>query len=135
MAEAGVPNFEISSWNALYAPARAPEAALQVIRQATTEILSQDDVKAKFREIGFVAKALPPGVQDELMRSEIERWAKVIAELGIERREIDRSGAFEEGGPVSPIDKRKRLQNSSKYRPAPLPPMSSIRFPCASPRI
>ncbi len=86
MAEAGVPNFEISSWNALYAPARAPEAALQVIRQATTEILSQDDVKAKFREIGFVAKALPPGVQDELMRSEIERWAKVIAESGIERR-------------------------------------------------
>jgi tripartite-type tricarboxylate transporter receptor subunit TctC len=86
MAEAGVPDFEISSWNALYAPARAPQPALDVIRQATTEILSQDDVKAKFREIGFVAQALPPDLQDQRMRSEIERWAKVIADSGIERR-------------------------------------------------
>jgi tripartite-type tricarboxylate transporter receptor subunit TctC len=86
MAEAGVPDFEISSWNALYAPAHAPEAALDVIRRATTEILSRDDLKAKFREIGFVAQALPPDVQDKRMRSEIERWAKVIAESGIERR-------------------------------------------------
>jgi tripartite-type tricarboxylate transporter receptor subunit TctC len=86
MAEAGVPDFEISSWNALYAPADAPQAALDVIRQATTEILSQDDVKAKYREIGFVAQPLPPDLQDKRMRSEIERWAKVIAESGIERR-------------------------------------------------
>ena len=70
MAEAGVPDFEISSWNALYAPARAPQPALDVIRQATTEILSQDDVKAKFREIGFVAQALPPDLQDQRMGSE-----------------------------------------------------------------
>ena len=86
MAEAGVPDFEISSWNALYAPARAPEAAMEVVRQATTEILSQDDVKAKYREIGFVAQPLPPDVQDQRMRSEIDRWAKVIADSGIERR-------------------------------------------------
>jgi tripartite-type tricarboxylate transporter receptor subunit TctC len=86
MAEAGVPDFEISSWNALYAPAGVPQAALDVIRQATTEILSQDDVKAKYREIGFVAQALPPDLQDKRMRSEIERWAKVIADSGIERR-------------------------------------------------
>ena len=86
MAEAGVPDFEISSWNALYAPAGVPQAALDVIRHATTEILSQDDVKAKYREIGFVAQALPPDLQDKRMRSEIERWAKVIAESGIERR-------------------------------------------------
>ena len=86
MAEAGVPDFEISSWNALYAPAGVPQAALDVIRQATTEILSQDDVKAKYREIGFVAQPLPPDLQDKRMRSEIERWAKVIADSGIERR-------------------------------------------------
>ena len=86
MAEAGVPDFEISSWNALYAPARAPDPASEVIRQAATEILSQDDVKSKFREIGFVARALPPAAQDERMRSEIERWARVIADSGIERQ-------------------------------------------------
>jgi len=65
MAEAGVSDFEISSWNALYAPARAPDPASEVIRQAATEILSRDDVKSKFREIGFVARPLPPAAQDE----------------------------------------------------------------------
>jgi tripartite-type tricarboxylate transporter receptor subunit TctC len=86
MAEAGVANFEISSWNALYAPAGAPEVAVDAVRQAVTEILSQSDVKAKFREIGFTAQALPSNLQDQRMRSEIERWAKVIADSGIERR-------------------------------------------------
>jgi tripartite-type tricarboxylate transporter receptor subunit TctC len=86
MAEAGVPDFEISSWNALYAPANAPELAVDTVRKAVTEILSQNDVKAKYREIGFTAQALPPDVQDKRMRSEIERWAKVIADSGIERR-------------------------------------------------
>ena len=86
MAEVGVKDFEVSSWNALYAPARAPQPALDVIRQATTDILSQAETKAKFREIGFVARALSPELQDELMRTEIDRWAKVMAESGIERR-------------------------------------------------
>jgi tripartite-type tricarboxylate transporter receptor subunit TctC len=84
MAEAGVKDFEIFSWNALYAPAQTPETALEVIRKAATDILNQDDVKAKFREIGFVAKPLPADQQDRRMRSEIDRWAKVIAESGIE---------------------------------------------------
>jgi putative tricarboxylic transport membrane protein len=86
MAEAGVPDFEISSWNALYAPTKAPEVAVDAVRQAVTEILSQSDVKAKYREIGFTAQPLPPDLQDKRMRSEIERWAKVIADSGIERR-------------------------------------------------
>jgi tripartite-type tricarboxylate transporter receptor subunit TctC len=86
MAEAGVPDFEISSWNALYVPTNVPDGAVDAVREAVTEILSQNDVKAKFREIGFTAQALPPDLQDKRMRSEIDRWAKVIADSGIERR-------------------------------------------------
>jgi tripartite-type tricarboxylate transporter receptor subunit TctC len=86
MAEAGVPDFEIASWNALYAPANAPADAMDTIREAVTDILSQAGVKEKFREIGFAAHALPPDLLDRRMRSEIERWAKVIADSGIERR-------------------------------------------------
>lgn len=86
MAEAGVPDFEIASWNALYAPANMPADAMDTIREAVTGILSQAGVKEKFREIGFAARALPPDLLDRRMRSEIERWAKVIADSGIERR-------------------------------------------------
>ena len=83
MAEAGVKDFEIYSWNALYAPAQTPESALDVIRKAATDILMQDDVKAKYREIGFEARPLPAEQQDKRMRSEIDKWAKVIADAGL----------------------------------------------------
>jgi hypothetical protein len=42
--------------------------------------------KAKFKEIGFDARPLAAGPLDDRMRSEIERWAHVIAEAGVEKQ-------------------------------------------------
>ena len=46
-------------------------------------------MKAKFREIGFVAHAVPTDAFDRRMRSEIDRWAKVISDAGIEKKITD----------------------------------------------
>ena len=86
MAEAGVPDFEVTSWNGLYAHANAPAESVDIIGRAVTTILSQDDVKAKFKEIGFIAKPVPADAFDHRMRTEIERWSKVIADAHIERK-------------------------------------------------
>jgi hypothetical protein len=42
-------------------------------------------VKARFKEIGFDARPLPAGPFDERMRSEIDRWARVISDAGISK--------------------------------------------------
>lgn len=86
MQEAGVPDFVVISWNALYGPKGMPQQAVDVIGQAATEILGEPDVKAKFKEIGFNARPLATGPLDQRMRSEIERWAHVIAEAGLEKQ-------------------------------------------------
>jgi putative tricarboxylic transport membrane protein len=86
MQEAGVPDFVVISWNALYGPKGMPQQAVDVIGQAATEILEEPDVKAKFKEIGFNARPLATGPLDQRMRSEIERWAHVIAEAGLEKQ-------------------------------------------------
>jgi tripartite-type tricarboxylate transporter receptor subunit TctC len=86
MQEAGVPDFVVISWNALYGPRDMPAAAVDILGRATTEILEEREVQAKFREIGFDARPLAAEPLDRRMRSEIERWARVIAEGNLEKQ-------------------------------------------------
>jgi putative tricarboxylic transport membrane protein len=86
MQEAGVPDFVVVSWNALYGPKDMPQQAVDILGRAATEILEEPEVKAKFKEIGFTARPLPAGPLDQRMRSEIERWAGVIAAAGLEKQ-------------------------------------------------
>jgi tripartite-type tricarboxylate transporter receptor subunit TctC len=86
MQEAGVPDFVVISWNALYGPKDMPVAAVDELSRAATEILEEPDVKARFKEIGFDARPMAAKPLDHRMRSEIERWARVIVEGGLEKQ-------------------------------------------------
>jgi tripartite-type tricarboxylate transporter receptor subunit TctC len=86
MAEAGVPDFEVTSWNALYGPKDMPQDAADTLSRATTEILRRPDVIAKYATIGFVAQPLAADALAERMRSDIERWARVIGEAHISKQ-------------------------------------------------
>jgi tripartite-type tricarboxylate transporter receptor subunit TctC len=86
MAEAGVPDFEVTSWNALYGPKDMPQEAVDTLARATTEILKRPDVIAKYATIGFVAQPLAADALAERMRSDIERWARVIGEAHISKQ-------------------------------------------------
>jgi tripartite-type tricarboxylate transporter receptor subunit TctC len=83
MAQAGVSDFEVTSWNALYGPKDMPQEAIDVLARATTEILKRPEVIAQYATIGFEAQPLPAAALAERMRFEIERWARVIAEARI----------------------------------------------------
>jgi len=76
----------VISWNALYGPKDMPVAAVDVISRAATEILEEPDVKARFKEIGFDARPIAAEPLDHRMRFEIDRWARVIAEAGLEKQ-------------------------------------------------
>src|SRR6516162_1031059 len=86
MQEAGVRDFVVISWNALYGPKDMPPAAVEMLGRAAAEILAEPNVKRRFKEIGFDASPLAAEPLDGRMRSEIERWARVIAEGGLEKQ-------------------------------------------------
>jgi tripartite-type tricarboxylate transporter receptor subunit TctC len=86
MAEAGVPDFEVTSWNALYGPKDMPQDAADTLARATTEILKRPDVISKYATIGFVAQPLAADALAQRMRSDIERWARVIGEAHISKQ-------------------------------------------------
>lgn len=85
MAQAGVSDYVVTSWNSLYGPRAMPDRAVNILSRASTQILDDAGVKAKFKEAGFDARALPPAELDRRMRTEIDRWARVIAGAGLEK--------------------------------------------------
>jgi tripartite-type tricarboxylate transporter receptor subunit TctC len=86
MAEAGVPNFVVTSWNAFYGPKEMPAEAVKVLETIVTKILQEPDTVAKFKSIGFDAIPMPHDQPGKRMHDEIVRWQKVIQAAGIEKQ-------------------------------------------------
>jgi len=85
-AEAGIGNFEVASWNGIFAPAQTPAAVIERLAQAFHEALGEADLKQKFLDLGVEPW---PGAAAELaarMKSEIARWNKVVDDNKIERQ-------------------------------------------------
>jgi tripartite-type tricarboxylate transporter receptor subunit TctC len=82
-AEAGVPGFNVTSWNALYAPVGTPQPIIDKLNAALREVLADPDLKKRALELGIDAKGSTPTELDALMHSDIAKWTKVIDEAHI----------------------------------------------------
>lgn len=84
--EAGVADFEVSSWNALFAPAKTPPEVIERISRELRAVLAEPDIQKRFFDLGLDAAPRTPKELTERLRFEIDRWGKVITEAGIERQ-------------------------------------------------
>ena len=83
MIEAGVADFEVTSWFGLLAPVGTPSAIAAKLYQEAVRIVSQPDMREKFALIGLDVVGDPPDAFAEIIRSDTLKWAKVIKEAGI----------------------------------------------------
>jgi tripartite-type tricarboxylate transporter receptor subunit TctC len=86
VAEAGVPGYEVKSWNALYAPAAAPKEDIGVLNAALHDVLVDPEVKRRAADLGIDTRAGSPDEMDAQMRGDINKWAKVIADAKIPKQ-------------------------------------------------
>jgi tripartite-type tricarboxylate transporter receptor subunit TctC len=77
-AESGVPNFDVTSWNALYAPAGTPQPIIDKLNAALHDVLAEPDLKKAALDLGIDAKASTPSEIDARMRADIAKWTAVI---------------------------------------------------------
>jgi tripartite-type tricarboxylate transporter receptor subunit TctC len=80
--DTAVPGYFSSVWYAALAPARVPRPIIDRLNTELRKIMAEPEIKA-----GLVAQAieLQPSTPEELqdyMRSEIDKWAKVVKEAG-----------------------------------------------------
>jgi tripartite-type tricarboxylate transporter receptor subunit TctC len=86
LSEAGLPNFEVSVWHALYAPKGTPKAVIDSLTKALQYALKDATVKQRFAQLGTepVAenRATPEALRAHL-KAEIDKWAPIIKKAGI----------------------------------------------------
>jgi tripartite-type tricarboxylate transporter receptor subunit TctC len=82
--EGGVPNYAVSSWNALAAPARTPRAVIDRLNQAALDALKTPAVQEPLVSLGVRPQGGTPEQLQSLLASEIKRWGEVIRAAKIE---------------------------------------------------
>jgi len=83
MAEAGFPGFEVTSWFGLLAPAGTPAAIVSRINAETTKALALPEVTGALKRLGFDAVGGTPDQFATHIRSEVERFTKLVKATGI----------------------------------------------------
>lgn len=84
MEEAGVPNFDLNSWNGVFAPAGTPPEVISRLNAELVRMVARPEVKEKLAQIGFDAFTSTPAELDAFVRSELVKWAKLVKDAGIE---------------------------------------------------
>jgi tripartite-type tricarboxylate transporter receptor subunit TctC len=83
MQEAGIPGYEVMSWQALFVPARTPSDIVRKISVDTNTALSDPAIKDKLARTGYVAGGSSPEQLGKLLKEEIAKWSNVIKSVGI----------------------------------------------------
>ena len=78
MAEAGVPNLDVYSWQAAAAPKGLPADVRATLEKGLMDAAKSPDTKAKLENIGFEIVANNGAEFTAFLTKEIERWRKVI---------------------------------------------------------
>jgi tripartite-type tricarboxylate transporter receptor subunit TctC len=81
--EQGYADFEAISWQAVLAPAGTPKAIIERVSRELIRIIKSDEVRARMLGQYFSAAGTAPEALSGLMKSERERWAKVIKAAGV----------------------------------------------------
>jgi tripartite-type tricarboxylate transporter receptor subunit TctC len=78
------PGFDAATWFALVAPAGVPQEAVARINAETKKIVATKDFQERYDTLGMIPDHdRTPAEINAYIKSEIAKWAKVIADAGV----------------------------------------------------
>jgi tripartite-type tricarboxylate transporter receptor subunit TctC len=83
IAESGVPGFDTASWVGLVGPRGLPPAIVAQLNKAIAEVLQGGDLRERLAAQGFMPEPSTPQRFAAYIRSELERFRKVVKAAGI----------------------------------------------------
>ena len=84
--EAGLPDYEVSAWNALFAPKGTPEPIVARLNEALSRALDDPTTKKRLLDLGGV---IPDSQQrtgawlGDFVKAEVARWSPIIKAAGV----------------------------------------------------
>lgn len=83
MREAGIADYDVTSWNGVLAPAATPREIINRLNADFNRIIAAPDMQARMLEFGFEAMGGPPERFSTLIKEELAKWAPVVKAAGV----------------------------------------------------
>lgn len=83
--EAGMPDFQVSAWNAVFSPKGTPAPIVAKLNDALVKALSDDNTRKRLLDLGAVipdAAGRTPEALQKLVETEVARWSPVLKAAG-----------------------------------------------------
>ena len=78
-----LPGFDITQWNAVWAPAGTPKDVLDKLSVELTRIVQSADYKARMSEQGSEAVGSTPSELAAFQKAEIEKYRKIAQQANV----------------------------------------------------
>jgi tripartite-type tricarboxylate transporter receptor subunit TctC len=83
MQEAGVPDFNVDSWYAMFVPAKTPLPIVEKLNKALNAIVRDPQIREKLLQQGAEGVGGTPEALGKIVDSELQRWAKLVKDANI----------------------------------------------------
>jgi tripartite-type tricarboxylate transporter receptor subunit TctC len=83
LQEAGVPDFEVDSWYAMFVPAKTPKPVIDRLNRALNTALQDAEVRDKLLQQGSEAVGGTPEALGQTVNVELLKWAKLAKDASI----------------------------------------------------
>jgi tripartite-type tricarboxylate transporter receptor subunit TctC len=84
IAESGMPDFEVTSWQGLCTQSGVPPAALEKLRTTLAAVLGNAETRKRIADQGFQVHVLPGKEFSAYARAERAKWGKLVKAIGID---------------------------------------------------
>ena len=83
MSEAGLAGYDVDQWYVLLVPSKTPKEAVDKLNAAFVQALKKPEVIEKMGKQGFAAATSTPAQADALVKSDIDRWGKLVKQINL----------------------------------------------------
>lgn len=83
MQEAGIADFEVDSWYAMFVPVKTPRAAIDKLNKAINTVVREPEIRDRLLAQGSEGVGGPPEALGKVVDTELVRWAKLAKEARI----------------------------------------------------
>jgi tripartite-type tricarboxylate transporter receptor subunit TctC len=83
LAEAGIPDLDLTQWYALFAPAGTPVPIVRKLNQVLNQVLEDPEVRARMEQDGAQVQTSTPEQLLRHVRTELDRWQGLVRATGL----------------------------------------------------
>jgi len=83
VAESGVPDYEVTSWQAIFAPAGTPQPIVDRLHLEIKKILAEPELRERIAKLGMQGADMTTAQISAFQKAEVAKWAQVIKTANI----------------------------------------------------